>query len=150
MPSKSKHTKNNTKPPAVEPDIVTGDKGPQLSDTQDGPATWANGSPLTMQKTGDDVKNVQSQSGDQDTPSAEQPEKEENGLTTPSGGYFQRKLSDFQEKMVDAQARWANSLEEMERIMEEDCQDAEKVTTILRKRQNNRRKEWKRALDIDL
>jgi hypothetical protein len=52
--------------------------------------------------------------------------------------------------MVDAQARWANSLEEMERIMEEDCQDAEKVTTILRKRQNDRRKEWKRALDIDL
>jgi hypothetical protein len=146
MPAKDKTKKNNTKPAPVEQVIVDSTQGPQLNDSAIGTPQWS----TTMHKTKQDVDEIQAGSCEQESPSAEQPEKEENGLTMRSGGYFQRKLTDFQEKMVDAQARWANSLEEMERIMEEDCQDAEKVTTILRKRQNDRRKEWKRALDIDL
>lgn len=146
MPRPTKRTKGNSKAPVIEPEIVESTQGPQLDDSAIGTPQWSS----TMQKTKGVVDDIQSQPGEHDSPQTDQPKKEENSLTMRSGGYFQRKLSDFQEKMVDAQARWANSLEEMERIMEEDCQDAEKVTTILRKRQADRRKEWKRALDIDL
>lgn len=139
MPRPTKQTKNNNKTTVVDPEVVDSTQGPQLNDSAIGTPQWSS----TMQKSKDTVDDIQSQSGEPNSPQTEQPGKQEKGLTTESdGGYFERKLLLFRDQMVGHQANWTNALERIDRIMAEDVADAVELGDVLQERQTERRKQW--------